>query len=568
MKHIRTYLPLFILLFSISLAAQHSTTTEAEVNLEAMFIDGLREKQLGNYDKAVTILEDFLEKSPSNGAAAYTLAQVYDTLGKEDKALEMGIKAVELDDSNSWYKIYLASLYQKHDQDKKAAELFESLVKQDPFNEDYYRQWAYHLVRAGEPNEAIKVYNELEKKLGVNEETSRQKHTLYVGMGDYKRAANEIQKLIDLSPKTTLYRHLLATFYEQINEKEKAREIYRDILAIDPDDARAKIALAEEAKGNDDLLFLQSLKPVFENPSTNLDTKIKEVIPYLQELSNTQNEDLGNSLLALASILDDVHPGSAKVQSLMGDVLYYSGQQDKALEYYLKCLEIDETVWQVWEQTLYLLKEKGDFNELAKKAETALDIFPNQATAYNYYGVANNELGKAREALNAFQQALIMASKNQSLRFNILIETGKAYCQLNQYQKADNAFNEALTMSNRNAVALLQYCHCLSQRKDQLDSAMEIAEELIGVVQGDPDVEAAMAEVHYQKEQYSEAVDWLERALDHGGSKNPVILERYGDVLFKTGNQTEALEYWKKAQENGGHSSSLDRKVQEGKLHE
>jgi predicted negative regulator of RcsB-dependent stress response len=56
--------------------------------------------------------------------------------------------------------------------------------------------------------------------------------------------------------------------------------------------------------------------------------------------------------------------------------------------------------------------------------------------------------------------------------------------------------------------------------------------------------------------------------MEHGGSNDPFILERFGDVQFKLGHQTEALEYWKKALENGGQSSSLERKIQEGKLHE
>lgn len=568
MRHYLTYPSLFFLFFSLPLAAQDGTTTEAAVNLEAMFIDGLREKQLGNYDKAAGILEDFLGKDPSNAAVFYTLAQVYDTLGKSEKALEMGAKAVELDNSNPWYKIFLARLYQKNEQDGKAAKLYEELVKQEPYNYDYYRQWAYHLVRAGLPDQAIKVYDMLEKKQGINEETSRQKHTLYVGMGDYSNAAKEIEKLIERFPSIVRYRHLLATFYEQINDVQHAREVYHQILKISPDDARARIAVAEEAKGNDDLRFLQSLKPIFEDPNTNLDTKIKEIIPYVQKLADRQDQDLGHSLLALASILDHVHPESAKVQSLMGDVLYYSGQKDKALQHYLKCLDIDDTIWEVWEQALFLLHEKGAHEELVAKAEQALEIFPNQATAYFYFGAANNELGNANEALNALQQALIMVGSNQALRFNILVETAKAYCKLNQFQKANNAFEEALNMSNRSPVALLHYCNCLSRQNEQLDYALKIAEELTTSAQNDPDAEAAMAEVLYQRNQFAAAGEWLLKALQHGGNQNPRILERYGDVLYKMGNASEALEYWKKARDSGGNSSSLERKVQDGKMHE
>ena len=134
-----------------------------------------------------------------------------------------------------------------------------------------------------------------------------------------------MNRLIEKFPQKTGYRHLLATFYEQINEKRKARDVYEEILRLDPDDARAKIALAGEAKGSDDIRFLNSLKPVFENPDVEIDVKIKEILPYVSMLAGQGEKSLGTTLLGLTSILEKVHPGDAKTWSVLGDVLYYSG---------------------------------------------------------------------------------------------------------------------------------------------------------------------------------------------------------------------------------------------------
>ncbi len=566
---IKTLPPLLLLCLALTANAQHDheLVSEEVVNTEATFIDGLREQTLGNYDKAIKFFEEVLQKEPRNAAAAYQLAKVYLSTNQTEKARSYAEKAVQWDDANPWYKILLADIYQKLNEDALAAQLYEKLARSSPNNEEYYLKWAYHLVRAGKPKDAIAVYDQLEKRIGINEETARNKHTLYIGLGDYKKAAAELQKLIDRFPNNTAYRHQLATFYEQINDKEAARAVYQQILQVDPDDARARIALAEEAKGNDDIRFLQSLKPVFENPTTPLDTKIKELIPYVQKLADEGDRELGANLLALATLLETIHPGSAKVYSLLGDVRYYSGDSEGALEAYRRCLELDDTVWQVWEQTLFLLAEKRAWNELLQRSEQALDIFPNQATAYYYHGMALTELGKPRDALSSFQQALIMASRNTPLRFNILVETGRAYCLSGQLQRAINAFEEAAEMSNRSPRVLAPWCHCLLHN-DDIQAARLLAQELVEKAPNQFPAESAMAEVFYRSGDYEQARQWLEKALQHGGDNHPDVLERYGDVSYQLGHADQALDYWKRAKAAGSTSNALERKIQLGKLNE
>ena len=555
-----------LLLSQISMLAQTGGVTEADLALESIFIEGNREKLLGNWDKAIEKFEAVLEKDRDNAAAAYEMARVYEAKKDLENAEKYGLKAVEWDGTNEWFRMYLAEVYQKNNKDNLAAMQYEELAKQQPYNEGFYQQWAYYLVRSSQPEAAINVYNELEKKVGIHEEVTRHKHTLYMGMGNTKMAAAELEKLIQKFPSNASYWHLLGTFYEQVGEKAKAREVYQKILEINPDDARAKIALAEESKGNDDVRFLNSLKPVFEDPKTDIDTKIKEIFPYVNELASSGDKNIGNTLLALTSVLAAVHPDDAKSHSVLADVLYYTGQPDKALEQYRKTLELDDTKWSVWEQMLYIYMDKKEYNNLIKASEDALDIFPNQATAYYMNGAGYNGQGLYKEALSSLQQALIMASRNPRLRYDVLNETGKSYFYLKQYNKSDNAFEEALKINGKDPVVLKNYSYYLAARGEHLDKAKDMAVQLNTVAPHHPMSLHAMAFVLYKMKDFKTAKDWLDQALQKGGNEDPAILEHYGDVLYQLGKPTEALQYWQQALDKGGNSEFLERKVKEGKM--
>ena len=62
-----------------------------------------------------------------------------------------------------------------------------------------------------------------------------------------------------------------------------------------------------------------------------LTRKQHELICFIQDrLAETGDKSLGNSLLALTSLLETVHPKSAKSHSVLGDVLFYTSQPDRA----------------------------------------------------------------------------------------------------------------------------------------------------------------------------------------------------------------------------------------------
>ena len=52
------------------------------------------------------------------------------------------------------------------------------------------------------------------------------------------------------------------------------------------------------------------------------------------------------------------------------------------------------------------------------------------------------------------------------------------------------------------------------------------------------------------------------------GNKNAVIVEHYGDVLYKLDKKEEALSKWKEAQTAGQGTEFLEKKIAEKKLND
>lgn len=569
MKAFPYALMLTLLGLASQLYAQDDRYSQQDVDLQGLFIEAGREKLLGKYAEAEALYKKVIAQDKENHAAHYELARVMAEQNKDEEALEAVQKAAELDANNVWYKVFLAEQYQKMGRDADGAKIYEALVKRHPDNEEYYYKWAFYLVRAGEPVQAVKVYDNLEARIGISEEIVRRKHTLYLGTGDNRKAAQELERLIQAFPDNTEYYHLLAGFYEQMNEPDKARDVYKQILQLNPEDAKAKIAVAGAARqqsGGGQAAFLNSLKPIFQNSGVGIDVKIKEILPLIQQVSNSNDQALAEPLMELTSILVQVHPDEAKAFAAHGDLLYHSNRKEEAAAAYEKTLELDENVFSVWEQLMYLYVEEQQFDKLLKTSEAAMDVFPNQAKVYYMNGIGQTEKGNYDEATDVLNQALLMSGRDGRLQFDIYTQLGKAHNGAKQYAESNEAFENALKLNPDGIPALDAYSYALAQREQELPKAEQMAAKINKLLPNKPEYEDTYAWVLYKQKDYKKARHWMEQALSHGGTNQPRLLEHYGDVLFQLGETDKALEQWQKAQALGSKSESLEKKIAERKV--
>lgn len=439
--------------------------TEDEVNIQKLFIEANREKLLRKYENAAYLFEEVTKKDKTNPAPYYELAKVYDILDESDKALKNIKTAIRYDAENTWYQIFLAELHEKNNLDIEAAKVYEQLVQRDVKNDYYYYQWAYFLVKSGQVEKAIIVFDNLEGITGVSSEISERKHKIYHQMGKKKAAAKELSKLADAFPNNLTYKHNLARYFEQIGARKNAKVVYEEIIKMNPEDAKASIALASFNTGNNtnDLGYLETLTQLFKKENVLIDVKIAKLAPYVTSVANEKDPATKQAILDLGKLLTETHSTAGKAYSIYGDMLYQVDELEGALTQYKLTLKEDDTVFPVWRNAMEIHHLLGKHDDLIDFSEEAMDLFPNQGASYYYNGLAYNAQGNANEALNSYQLSLMMSGKDPMLAADIHGAMSAAFSQLKKFDKATAAVQAGLKINPKYAPLIEQYGDVLFQ---------------------------------------------------------------------------------------------------------
>ncbi len=478
---IRLLLLPVLLVLSPTLPAQNTLSgeakivPEAEVNRQSAFVDAERERLLGHHDKAIELYKKFTYDNPDNGAGWYGLARSYFAEDDFANALDAIAKAAEKEPANEWYQIFQADVFEKTGRVKDAVKVYENLTKRFPQTFEFLEHLAYLSVLSGDPQGGLRALEKVEKIRGINLENSMEKHLIYVGLGDSKKAAAELEKLANAFPDRIEYRHRLAGYYATMGDKTNARRVYEDILRRNPDDAVAKLALLEKEKNSSDAAYLASLKPLFADSKVPIDAKVKEVLPFFPKLGAGDDAALTQNLLELGSLVEKSHPDDPKAWSLSGDLLYHANRPAEALEKYRRCIQLNPAVFSVWENTLDILRQQKNYDEMLRLSERAMDDFPNQPKAYLYYGVAATEKGKYDDAVSQLEQAILMTGNldKSGLRLDIVDQIGLALMGKKEFDTAIARYEQNLAKGGDQHPGILEhYGDALFQHGDR-NKAME-----------------------------------------------------------------------------------------------
>jgi tetratricopeptide (TPR) repeat protein len=517
----------------------YARMSEKDIKLQEKYMSAIVQQQIGKFDDAAKLFAEVLDKNPKCDGCAFQLSRLSDQLKKPQDALDFAKKAATLDPQNKWYQMNLAEIFEKIGKDREAIDIYRKIIDGNSFGNDFsdelYFRLAFAQVRLNEPAKAIKTLDELEKKIGIDEEISDKKHVIYDELGDKKRAAAELRRLADAFPQVAEYQYATANYYEKIGERNAATQIYERLLKNDPSDSKAQLALAgknrdpsvSNASGSKDVAFLLSLKGLFAKPDISIDEKIKTILPSAQKISEHKDKALAVAGLELAEILERTHPNDAKAYALVADMLYHNDRLPESLVKYKRCLDINKTIYAVWEQKMYVEEELGLFDDLLKTSTIATDLFPSQAAAFYFNGLANERKGQLGTAIEALEQALLMSAKKPIIRSNTLSELGVTYFKSKSYDKSSENFEAALKVEPLSPIALMRFANSLAARKTEPERALLMANQ----------------------------------ARKIAAERDPSVLEMYGDYLFKTGDRDGAIEMWQLAKEKGSKSTILEKKI-------
>lgn len=540
---------------------------ENRIKATYMYFDAMKEKLIGNPEKAAEQFALVLRTDPKNHAAMYELASIYNDGKRYADALFFAKQAADLDPSNDWYQMLLADAYQNNGKPAEAGAIYHKLAKGHSDRIDYMFQEAETFLMQNKLNDAIRLYDQIEEQMGVNRELTSQKQRLYLKLGNVKAAANEIEKLIATDPQNIEYYTMLVDLYSANNMKEETMKTITRMQAIDPENPTISLALAEQYRANGQKTeSFEQLKKAFSSKMLSPDVKIRILTSYFPLVQN--DSEMMSQAMELSKRMSEAHPQEAPAQAVYGDFLSINKDYTKAREQYRLSLKIDKQNLQAWQQLMLVESDLQDYVAMEKESEEALGLFADQSVLYLFNGIAKIQNKKYEEAAKTLLSGSKMVVDNDAQLIEFYSNLGDVYNKLKRFEDSDKYYDKGLKLDPSNANILNNWAYYLSLRKTDLEKAAEMSKKSNELIPNNPSNEDTYAWVLFVQGKYVDAKIWIEKALEHGGNTNGTILEHYGDVLFKLGNIEEAVSKWKEAKATGDHSEQIDKKISDKKFYE
>ncbi|MCE1197408.1 MAG: tetratricopeptide repeat protein [Marinilabiliales bacterium] len=572
---IRVLLPISLSLFSCKVAKQLPVQEKRVIGEESnsmsllnedqrqtfqyLFVEGVKQRTLGNVDEAIKIFSRCLEMDPYSSSSLYEIANIHLAKGDFQSAMMMLEKAVSISPDNKYYQLLLAKIYQQNKLYEKAAGTFAVLSTIEPDNNDYPIFRAEMLNMAGKPMDALSAYNDVEKKSGVSEQTALGKQAIFLKMGKKPEAYHELENLIHQAPGNPRYYGMLGDMYLSDSTLDKAIVQFNKVLELKPHDGFVHFSLTNyyRMKGEYDKAF-QELKMGFENPDIELETKIQMYLFLAQTEDHKLSDDQQNSLI---HILLERHTDDERPRALYAEYFISKKQNREAREQLKLAVELNKGNYPYWERLMYLDNDLTDWKALSEDSKEAVKYFPEQPLIYILDAVALLQMDRYQEVFSVLDSAEVNIVNNPQAMSQIYTYRAEAFYKLKKYDEAFSWFDKVVQMDPKNWLAMNNYAYYLSVRNTKLDVAEKLSSAVVQNNANNATYLDTYAWVLFKKKDFKLAKFYMESALTNNQEQNPVLLEHYGDILFFLNEKEKAVEQWNQSLKMGNPSKVLPEKI-------
>jgi len=451
---------------------------QRQMEFEYLYVEALKEKALGNPQKAIQYLSGCLEIDPNSSAAMYELATIHAENNDFTSATLLLEKAVSLNSENKWYQMLLAQIYQQTRKNDKAAEIYSKLLEQEPDNMELLYMNAMVNANSGNIEEALKAFNKLEEKVGINEQLSLEKQQLLVKNGQIDKAIAEIQRLIDFAPDEPRYYGLMADLYQSQGDTANAMKYYQTIQEIDPDNGFVHFSLANFYLQNGNIKrSYEETKKGFRSEDVDLQTKLQMYLlltskPESSGIKTAQEEELIN-------ILMEIHKGEYLLHTVRAESLLKQGKLEEARSELLMALSDESGDYMLWERVLFIDNDLQDWESLLEHGNKAMELFPNQPQVYFLTAIANLQLEKYDQTIEISEEGVNYVVDNKRLEGQFFMLKGEAIYKMGNISEAFELFDKAVELDPDNHIALNNYAYYLSLTGDNLDKAERMSGKVV-----------------------------------------------------------------------------------------
>jgi tetratricopeptide (TPR) repeat protein len=371
-----------------------------------------------------------------------------------------------------------------------------------PTDLDHLQQ-AAELMNAGDLAGA-----ETEAKLALRDPSTRPVATATLGairvrQKRYTEATEFLNTALRLNPGLVGARVTVGEVYVLTGKKALARQVFNKVLAVEPDNRKARFALAQLE--TDSSNFGASLK-IAEPVLIDLRRSPDGILLLATDYAGLEEKDL---LLSLVHDWQGVPQASAASSTAFSSLLAKSGLTQQALDVLEKAKSSGQVSYDMALALGNLYFSKGDASRAFGSYEAALSLSPGCVHCLL-------QMAKIAEQQNDPEKALaylIKAKKERRDNPEVLFEFGKTCLQLDLPDDAISALQTAAHLRPDND----SYAYVLGSAnvaKKQYEAAGKLFQALLSKHPNDSTLNYAMGSLLFLEVKLGEAAKYLRKSID------------------------------------------------------
>jgi tetratricopeptide (TPR) repeat protein len=481
----------------------------------------------GNLQKAIASLEKALVTDNNNVEAYARLADLYQKSGMPDKAKQIYEKIITINPNDSKIFLTLGDYNLKAKKYSDALKYYEKSYLIDKNS----KASAGMAAAAAALDMWDKAVDAAESAVKADPSLVEARVVLYKGCmknKNYREAKDQLDFLVGKKPFEIEYWKSLAVCYVQLNDQINLSYVDKKIIEMDKSNVESRQRLGAY------LLSQREYKQAFEvyKEILALSPQNTEVIKSLYDI--TYNSGDKTAAAGYLKKYVSQRPGDAVAQRNLGTLYYELKNYDAALAAFREAIRLDPAIKGLYKAYADIVTRKGLKEEIAKALNGAVNAGEADAGMYATLGGGYQKQGQCQKAIELYQKALATEPKN------ISVLSGLAQC-LAKNGNDDEAivYFEQVVALNPAAIDDYRLLGELYTKENRESDAITVYKKYLDRRKDDSKVARLVGEYAYKQKNYEEAARYYSMVSGEDTKKTDFLLH-FGQACLFSKNYRKA----------------------------
>lgn len=529
------------------------------------FLKAVQQREKGNTDSALMLIDSCLQLNPNSAAAHFIRAEYHASQDRDTLALRDYEAAATLEPNNDTYQERVAQMYIGTGNFAKATEAYEKLYKGHRDRDDVLGILVQLYRQQKDYDKMLDAINRLEQIDGESDQLSLMRMNAYELKGDAKGAYTTLKGLADSHPNDPNFKLMLGNWLMQHKRQEEAFNIYTSVLKAEPNNAMVQSCMYDyyNATGQD-AQAKEMMDRLLLGKETPSDTRIEFMRNAIQ-----QNEKSGGDSTQITKLFKQVQqvvPRDTTVAQLKA--AYYTLKKfpkdsiDNALTQLLR-LQPDNAGARI-----QLIQDKWpsqDWKAISLLSEPGMLYNPKELAFYFFTGLSRYYLKDDDGALDALKKgtAFINDQSNPDIVSDLYSIVGEIYHSKGLKQEAYAAYDSCLQYKPDNIGTLNNYAYFLSVDGANLEKAEQMSAKAIAAEPKNATYLDTYAWVLFKLGRYAEAKIYIDQTLKFStdSTSDNTLYDHAAEIYAKLGDYKSAASFCEQAIKHGGDAKALEKKM-------